>query len=477
LEKTFQEFTIDGFLHHPIIRTWLLRLIIPAVIFFSIFIGYFGNQSLLMRVAVLLVGAVGLLLLLRQPALGLLGVLVGAFFVPFSGPGGFNLAVLGIAGLTGLWLFDSMMRERQITINHTATAIPLFSLIVISVISFLMGQLAWYPLAQKAPIPAQVGGFLIFILSACAFLLMANFIREVRWLKMFTWLFVAIGAVYIIGRIVPQIGYRINPFFQPGATSNSSIFWVWLLCIPFSQMLLNTHLHKMWRAALGLLVLAVLYVSIIQAYDWKSGFMPPLAGVAAIVALLLRKKVIFFIPVLAVVAYFVSLQAVGTEAYSTLTRIEAWLIVIELAKVSPVFGLGFANYYFYTSLVPILGWYVSFNSHSQYVDIFAQTGIAGLLAFFWIFWRIGLLGWQMKDRTPAGFERAFVYGAVGGAVGTVAAGWFVDWVLPFVYNIGMNGFRGSMLSWLFMGGLVVIHQSNAKKAKDQAVTRTAEEEI
>jgi hypothetical protein len=469
LVKTFQELTFDDFLHHPIIRTWLLRLIIPAVIFFSIFIGYSGNQTLLIRIAALLIGVVGLLLVLRQPALGLIGVLIGAFFVPFAGPGGFNLAVLGIAGLTGLWLFDAMIRERQITINHIATAVPLFTLIVISLISFLIGQLAWYPTAQQAPITAQVGGFVIFVLSACAFLLMANYIRDLRWLKIFTWLFVAIGAVYIIGRVVPQLGYRINPFFQSGATSNNSIFWVWLLCIPFSQMLLNTHLHKVWRAALGLLVVMVLYVAIVQAYDWKSGFMPPLAGVAAIIALLLRKKVVFFIPVLAVVAYFASIQAVGTEEYSTLTRVEAWLIVINLTMISPIFGLGFANYYFYTSLVPILGWYVSFNSHSQYVDIFAQTGIAGLVCFFWIFWRIGLLGWQLKDRTPAGFERAFVYGAIGGAVGTVAAGWFVDWVLPFVYNIGMNGFRGSMLSWLFMGGLVIIHQSIAKRENQQAI--------
>jgi hypothetical protein len=33
-----------------------------------------------------------------------------------------------------------------------------------------------------------------------------------------------------------------------------------------------------------------------------------------------------------------------------------------------------------------------------------------------------------------------------------------DWVIPFVYNIGMAGFRASVLAWLFMGGLVVIEQ-------------------
>jgi len=33
-----------------------------------------------------------------------------------------------------------------------------------------------------------------------------------------------------------------------------------------------------------------------------------------------------------------------------------------------------------------------------------------------------------------------------------------DWVLPFVYNIGLAGFRASVLGWLFLGGLVTLEQ-------------------
>jgi hypothetical protein len=33
-----------------------------------------------------------------------------------------------------------------------------------------------------------------------------------------------------------------------------------------------------------------------------------------------------------------------------------------------------------------------------------------------------------------------------------------DWVLPFTYNVGLNGFRASMLAWLFLGGLVSLEQ-------------------
>ena len=59
---------------------------------------------------------------------------------------------------------------------------------------------------------------------------------------------------------------------------------------------------------------------------------------------------------------------------------------------------------------------------------------------------------------PAGFAKAYTYGAIGGLVGTIVAGMLGDWVLPFFYNIGLNGFRSSMLGWLFLGGLVSLEQ-------------------
>ena len=68
----------------------------------------------------------------------------------------------------------------------------------------------------------------------------------------------------------------------------------------------------------------------------------------------------------------------------------------------------------------------------------------------------GRLGWELRSRVSSGFARAYVYGALGGWVATLASGMLVDWFLPYVYNIGLTGFRGSMLPWLFLGGLVSI---------------------
>ena len=100
-----------------------------------------------------------------------------------------------------------------------------------------------------------------------------------------------------------------------------------------------------------------------------------------------------------------------------------------------------------------------FNSHNNFVDIVAQTGVLGLGFFLWFFWAGAKVCWQLKERVPKGsFAEAYVFGAFGGLVGTLVAGMLGDWVLPFVYNIGLVGVRTGVLAWIFLGGLVVMEQ-------------------
>jgi hypothetical protein len=64
----------------------------------------------------------------------------------------------------------------------------------------------------------------------------------------------------------------------------------------------------------------------------------------------------------------------------------------------------------------------------------------------------------LRKQVPSGFAQAYVYGALGGLAGMVVAGMLGDWVLPFFYNVGLNGFRSSMIGWFFLGGLVSLEQ-------------------
>jgi O-antigen ligase len=213
---------------------------------------------------------------------------------------------------------------------------------------------------------------------------------------------------------------------------------------------------------LGVLIVGIIYVGLVENYDWKSGWMPALFGLMVVIWVGAPRYRVLAVQgtLLVILVNFTSVSALltGQEEYSLSTRTEAWRIVFEIAKVNPITGLGFANYYWYTPLYAIMGYRVSFNSHNNYLDLLAQTGILGLGAFLWFAASIGILGWKLVKQVPEGFHKAYIIGALGGLVGTLAAGMLGDWFLPFVYNVGLVGFRSSVFAWLFLGGLVVYEQ-------------------
>jgi hypothetical protein len=232
------------------------------------------------------------------------------------------------------------------------------------------------------------------------------------------------------------------------------MFWTWLVALSFSQVIFNNRLKIPIRGLLLIVLAVTFYVAIVQAYDWKSGWLPPVIVIAIILELKYPRLIYLAIPVGVFAAGYLISIIIASDAYSWGTRVDAWLIVLQISRASPLFGLGFSNYYWYTPLFAIRGWHVSFNSHSQYVDLIAQVGLLGFVCFFWVFFELGYLGWKLKNRLPDGFARSYSYGILAGLIGTLVAAFLVDWVLPFVYNIGFNGFRASILPWMFFGGLI-----------------------
>jgi O-antigen ligase len=444
------------------IHIWLRFIVIAGVLLVSLALPFvISSQRNLMVLIGLPFGIGAVLLFMRWPPLGLLA-LIGSIIIPFNGPSNSNATLAAAGLLLGLWLSDMMVIQRKIQLPASLPIRPLLALIVVACLAFGLGQLPWYTFAQPAPLGAQLGGLAMYVLSAVVFLLAATQLRELRWLEWMTWLFLALGAIFIAGRLVYPIGrFTESYMFSPQATG--SLFWTWLTVLAFSQAAFNKKLHLVWRAALAMLTMATLYVGLVQGWAWNSGWVPSLAAVVGILwAATPRLGLLATLVGLAggttKLGKLTSLVMVGDNSYSLSTRLDAWKIIWEIAKVNPILGLGPANYHWYTPLFPIRGWAVKFNSHSQYVDLIAQTGVLGLTCFLWFFGAVGWLGWQLRSRVPEGFPRAYVYGAIGGVVGTLTAAALGDWVIPFFYNINLGGFRASMLSWLFLGGLVALEQ-------------------
>lgn len=487
-----------------IIRPWLdhIRLPLPRVLLIAAAIlcsAALAYRADAMSIAVVL-GVAGLLIIIRKPHLGIIALIPASMLAPVSigtGTGTeINATIVLLVALLVLWLL-SMLLRRDVRFVASPVIAPAFAFGAAAILAFLAGQLPWF-VALPAPIAAQVGGLALMLLAVGAVILVAHQMQDVRWLRWLTWVFLALGAVYLASRIIPG-GRPVTRLFQYG--SESSMFWTWIMAMAFSQALVNRSLSKGWRLALFAVVGMALYIGFFQRRDWTSGWMP---GVAAIIiSVWMARPRLGLVAtlaggVIALTQFDVILDFVyiGDNEYSAFTRLEAWSILLEIAKVNPVLGLGPANYYFYTPLFPILGYAVSFNSHNNYIDLIAQTGVLGLACFLWLSARLLQTGWrvwrayvrpppdnQIKpaffarlsprpspsdtarlpleslfDAPDAHFLHAFVISAFAGFAATLFSGMLGDWFLPFVYNVGFVGFRSAIYGWLFVGGLVAVEQ-------------------
>lgn len=446
---------------HPLFKWFTIpaMLILIAILSPMLAMGNLLAYLLFGSIAVI----VGALVVLKWPGAGFPILVAASLIVPIRINTGtqtsINSAMIVSIGMIGLWLFDMITRQKQIRLLPASVITPSIIFIVIAIIAFLFGQLPWYP-GRSASLFSQLGGLSLFILLTMTMIVTIHRLTNLKWLQAAVWVFIILGGIYNLAFLISPLRPYVNRFFQRAVLD--SLFWLWLLILTFGQAYLNRNLAIKWRLLLGISTLAILYNLLIMKQSWTSGWFPALASIFFVV-LITKPKWAISIAGIAGIFLLISSQFAnelilgGDNEYSLLTRLEAWKILGEIIKVNPLFGLGPSNYYFFTPFYRILGYSVSFNSHNNYIDIVAQVGLLGLIAYLWMIFEIFKAGWHARIQTEnQGFEHAYIYSSLGGVVGILVAGMFGDWVIPFVYNVGMEGFRASVLGWFFMGALVFL---------------------
>jgi len=436
----------------------------------SAFLGLRASRRWLMLLAAGAAGAA----LVWDLRLGLFGLIAAALIVPFEIGTGTEVALNAVTLLTpalfAFWLVDGLRHHR---LDWVASRVnpPLILFLLAGLLSLLLGNALWDPAVPKSGNfwLVQLAQWGIFAVSALALWLMANLIRDQAGLKHLVQFYLLLAGVLGMLYVIPGIGIYINAM-TTGALGRTP-FWLLLAAIAGGQLLFNHHLSTGWRVFLVCVLIAVL----VYAFYWERDTVSTWGAIVIVLGILawLRwprlRGVALFVLVVAVVSgvFFSALYefAGGDDEWdeSGASRLTLITRVVEVTMHNPITGLGPAAYRAYAGARPLqygrAFWIAPMiNSHNNYVDLFAQTGLLGLGLFLWFAVEMGISGWRLSRRYQESFIGGYVNGMLAAWIGSLGLMMFADWILPFVYNIGFRGFQASILVWMFLGGLVAIER-------------------
>jgi O-antigen ligase len=447
-------------------EAWLRAAVIAGTLLIAAGIGLRYASRLPKLLVLAVIGSMGLVLALQQLPWGVIALIPVSFLVDLQVGTGTNVQLnatfLMVIFLVGTWLLRMLVVEKQFRLAPSPANLPALLFIGSCVLAWLASFLPWLPLAAERPsLPAQLGAFLLYTLSIGGFLLAANTLNSLRLIKIFTWTYLAFATVYLLATVISRNYAFVYKWFVDGQFGQS-IFWTLLATLAAGQALFNRGLKLPLRG--GLMAVSVLTVGYLMIYrsSWISGWLPAMIALGVLVWLWdWRAGVAMSLAALALApifsGYLTNQVNDPTQQWSTYSRFATWPVVFEMIKVNPLTGLGPANYVFYTSLYSLVGYFIRFNSHNNYFDIVLQVGFIGMAFFLWLTATILRAGWRLRKLTQDHFVRAYVNAVLAGFVAVLFSGALGDWFLPFIYNIGINGFQGSLYIWLFTGGLMSLY--------------------
>jgi hypothetical protein len=395
-----------------------------------------------------------------------LSTLVLRFSIPTGTGTPLVASLLLTALLVGVWLVRMILEDKRLYWLPSPVNVPLLGFVTAGVLSLIWSDLWHDPLVYLWDysffIWVRAGALAAIVLSPAALLLVANHFREERWLKTLVGVFCAAGVVGIIAAIIglslPLLNLR-------------GLFPMWIVSLTLSQALFNRQLQDSYRWAFGLLAWAWFLYRFWFAENiiWMSGWLPALVAIMVVTFLRSRRLFLLLIAmgVLFIVIrwdYFHDAVIVQSQQEGDFGRLDAWAVNWRVTRDHLFLGTGPAGYAaYYMSLFP----QDAMSTHSNYVDILAQTGLVGTAFFLWFLVALGITARRAWQRVPEGsFQQALAAGCIGGYVGTLIAMGLGDWFLPFAYNQTIAGYDYTVWGWLFMGVLVGLsHYSGGEKAR------------
>ncbi len=101
------------------------------------------------------------------------------------------------------------------------------------------------------------------------------------------------------------------------------------------------------------------------------------------------------------------------ENYAVIERLAHWQAALNMAQDNPILGVGFGNYDNAYEKYRLLNWEMSLDhAHNYYLNVLAETGTIGLLAYLLLFFVIIFKTWQARIH-PDNTSRFITIGLLG----------------------------------------------------------------
>jgi hypothetical protein len=311
----------------PISNPVLFRLAVLAGLIVGLLgIGYVASRVSPELVLIAVVAPPVVLLALSRLEYGVLAIVPTAALVRFSLPTGTQSRIVASLLVTAifiaLWLTKMLVVDRKLRLKPSRTNVPLLGFILTAVISYVWGNAFRDPLVvvwRTWPF-VQLGGLAVMILLPGAFLLTANSISEIRWLKLLCWSMILVGVLSLASYF-----FHIELSFL----NVRGLFSLWFVSLTYSQALFNKKLRLWLRLILLGLVGIWMYVYFITQVSWLSGWVPPLAAIATITLVKSKRLFLIFVVLMAIYVglnwdYYTGTVLATEYAVSGNTRLAAW---------------------------------------------------------------------------------------------------------------------------------------------------------
>jgi O-antigen ligase len=373
-----------------------------------------------------------------------------AAFVPVSLPTGTGsrlvLSLVLTALVAGLWAARMIWVERRLALRPSPANVPVLGFIVVVLISVIWSNILIDPLVKRwsSFVFVQGAATLVMVMLPAAFLMTANLVDSLTMVKVMVGMLLAAG---VIG-LVKQYEIFELPFNTGG------LYTMWIIALAAGLGMFGRKLGWLWRGLFIALAGAWVFWGVILHVSWVTGWLPGLVALGVLIGM--RSKIVALLATVMMVAVVYVNQTYYTsevdreQTESGAYRLAAWKQNWRVTGQHLLFGTGPAGYAaYYMSYFPT----EAMATHSNYVDIIAQTGVTGTAFYLAIFgvvtWRGYRLARRLKGRGD--FAEALANGLLAGTVACVVANALGDWLIPFAYTQTIAGFDHSVFSWLLMG--------------------------